>query len=206
MVFFKNTVLVFLCVLLCVFSLWLTGYGWFIASTLNMKAERTNEITDAIIVLTGGSMRIETGLNLFAKGRASHLFISGIYPGVNKQDIIQKWTGEISLPPCCITLGDKAHTTVQNANETMLWLSDKTFSSIRLITADFHMIRAHNEFKHAMPDIKIITHPITQPHVTFRKKEFWRLTFTEYHKTVFRWIKLLFTHQTTHQKPLQNMK
>ena len=38
--------------------------------------------TDAIVVLTGGSKRMRTGLDLLAEGKADKLFISGVHEGV----------------------------------------------------------------------------------------------------------------------------
>lgn len=172
-------------------TLWGFGYACFLASIFMMKAERPNDVTDAIVVLTGGKMRIETGLELFAKGRAGHLFITGVHPDVHKYEITQKWKGDIALPPCCITLGHMANTTQQNADETKEWLKDKDFASIRLITADFHMNRSLVEFRNRLPDIDILTHPVAQPNVDFKTKRFWELSFVEYHKTVFRWLRLL---------------
>ena len=44
---------------------WLGGFGWFVASSYLMHADPSST-TDAIVVLTGGRQRLETGLDLLA--------------------------------------------------------------------------------------------------------------------------------------------
>src|ERR1700744_124125 len=56
---------------------WLAGLLWF-ASTIPETVEDTGTHTDAIVVLTGGSERIETGVHLLGDGLAERLFVSGV--------------------------------------------------------------------------------------------------------------------------------
>ncbi len=153
--------------------------------------QNTEQKTDAIIVLTGGEKRIESGLELFVNEMAPDLFITGVYPSVKKRDIVKKWTQDRPLPVCCITLGYEATTTVQNATETEKWLHEKNYKSIRLVTANFHMNRALIEFKHLMPDLEIIMHPIQQPNATPAEPWFWIVSLSEYNKTLIRWAGLI---------------
>ena len=185
-----------LIVLLAIIALWVFGYAAFVISVLQIPVADENTITDAIVVLTGGDKRVETGLNLFGGGKAAHLLITGVHPDASEADILRQWKGENALPPCCLTLGYKATTTTQNAEETREFLQDKNFASIRLVTADFHMNRALLEFRHALPGIEIIPNPIRQPDATVDKEWFWVVCFLEYHKTVLRWMALLFTPAT----------
>ena len=172
---------------------WAIGLVLFITIILIISPQDTDKTTDAIIVLTGGGERIETGLQLFAAGKATHLFISGVHPGVTMKDIKSKWRNDVALPPCCLTLGYDARSTQQNAQETKAWIEENHYSSIRLVTADFHMNRSLIEFKHALPDIEIIPHPITQPDATPDKLWFWVISVIEYHKTLIRWGSLIFS-------------
>lgn len=170
---------------------WLFGYGAFVASVIGIKPLDDNRPVDAIVVPTGGYKRIEAGLELFAQGRAKHLFITGVHRDVTKTDITDMWEGETPLPDCCITLGHRAATTIQNAAETREWLQEQGYSSIILVTSNYHMTRAWLEHKHLLPGVKIILHPITQPEVTPDRQRFWVLTFSEYNKSLFRVISLL---------------
>lgn len=175
-----------------IFTLWLAGHVWFAVSTLTMRPQSTLETTDAIVVLTGGDQRIETGLALFARGRAQHLFITGVHPDVSKSDIEKMWAEQTSLPPCCITLGHQATTTIGNGVETKEWIAAQNYTSIRLITSDYHMNRALLELHHVLPGIEIIPHPIMQPNLGIKNRHFWELLVSEYHKTLFRGLTILF--------------
>lgn len=180
-------------ILSSVFALWVGGFCLFAAHVLFMPtqtldSETSEKTTDAIVVLTGGDQRIESGLELFAAGRATHLFITGVHDTVNIGDIKAMWKGETALPPCCITLGHKATSTTQNADETREWMIEHHYASIRLVTSTYHMPRSLLEFRHALPGIDIIPHPIAQPNFPPSHRYFWELLFIEYHKTIFRWL------------------
>ena len=181
--------------------IWLCGYFIFLSYVLLSKPQTNNNKADAIIVLTGGNQRIESGLELFARGDSDHLMITGVHPNATKFDIVKRWSRRSpALPDCCVTLGYKATTTVENALETRDFLKAHGYDSIKLVTADYHMPRAHIEFSHALPDVQIITHPIVQPDTTPKQKWFWIITFIEYHKTLMRGMILLTTPHTYVQK------
>ncbi len=170
---------------------WLFGLGVFTATVLMMKPFTPTAHSDAIVVLTGGKDRIETGLELFSEGFAPEIFITGVHDGVTQQDIIARHTGVKPLPACCIILGYKANSTTENAAETKEWMTGKNIKTIRLVTSGYHMPRTVVEFRAALPGVKIIPHPILQPDITPSDKKFWRMIFEEYHKTVFRFFDIL---------------
>lgn len=176
-----------------IIALWLTGYVLFALNSLNIRQDDPQRITDAVIVLTGDDQRIEEGLALYAGGRTAHLFITGVYPGVSTRSIKALWQGETALPPCCLTLGHKATTTIQNAQEAREWMIEHGYTLVRLVTSEYHMPRAMTEFKHALPGIEIIRHAVElKPYKPFTRT-FWRLSFLEYHKTLWRKAILFFT-------------
>lgn len=166
--------------------LWCAGYGFFCYSILHLKPTRPQETSDAIIVLTGGNHRIATALELFASGRATHLFISGANPQVTTDEIKALWKGPTALPPCCITLGKKSTTTIENAQEVREWMKEKKYSSVRLVTSGYHMPRALLELHHALPDVTILPNPVEQPDYTIEDKKFWVISFSEYNKMIWR--------------------
>ena len=47
-----------------------------------ISALKNDDQTDAIVVLTGGSSRLEEGVNLLMQRKAKKLFVSGVYRGV----------------------------------------------------------------------------------------------------------------------------
>jgi uncharacterized SAM-binding protein YcdF (DUF218 family) len=121
-------------------------------------------ITDAIVVLTGGSDRISTGIALLEAGKAQRLFVSGVN---NRVDItaLLKVSRTTGAPPPAdlasrIDLGHTAGDTFGNAEETADWMHEHQYKTMRLVTADYHMRRALIEFRMAAPDIEILPNPV----------------------------------------------
>ncbi len=166
--------------------LWICGYGFFLLHISSIKPEHPLKKTDAIIVLTGGTMRIGTGLELYKDGLAPQLFITGVHNLVTDKDIKAMWhnTSE-PLPECCITLGHDATTTTGNSQEAYKWIKDNNIKSIRLVTSSYHMPRAMLEFSPVKNEggIVIIPHPVDEKE-TFKHLS---LAFKEYSKVLFRW-------------------
>jgi uncharacterized SAM-binding protein YcdF (DUF218 family) len=112
--------------------------------------------TEAIVVLTGGSGRIEAGLELLAKNHTKRLFITGVES--KKEKIMSGLEVFKSLPvelQTSIELGQEATSTVENALEAKAWLDSRSIQSITLVTSAYHMPRSLLEFKDAMPDRRI---------------------------------------------------
>ena len=70
----------FLYCLAVVLTTWLIGFVAFCVYALTLQSD-LSEKRDAVVVLTGGSQRIETGIRLMEQQNADYLLISG----VNKQ-------------------------------------------------------------------------------------------------------------------------
>ncbi len=164
-------------------ALWAAGlilYGTMIARAAPQQPE---EVTDALIVATGGQNRIVEGVRLLDDQKAKLLFISGVNKGVK----VETLTGP--QPPCCITLGYKAQNTKENAQESLEWVKSNNVNSLRLITSDYHMPRAYLEFKHHFGnDITILKHPVREKRHRIFSRAFLELVFEEYHKYLATWI------------------
>ena len=63
-------------------AVWLGGLFWF-AAALETDSEADRRKTDAIVVLTGGSLRVEQGIDLLSEGLAEKLFVSGVARGID---------------------------------------------------------------------------------------------------------------------------
>lgn len=150
--------------------LWVIGFFWF-ATNLPDKVTDKAQIADAIVVLTGGSDRINTGLDLLSNGQGKKLFISGVYQGVEVQELLSLSKSAPKNLECCVKLGYQADDTRGNAQESMVWVQEQGYSSLRLVTASYHMPRSLLEFRHAMPDIIIYPHPVFPEHV--KQKDWW---------------------------------
>jgi uncharacterized SAM-binding protein YcdF (DUF218 family) len=165
--------------------LYVAGLFVFAAMMPRTVADPTLE-TDAIVVLTGGSQRLSSAFELMADKRARWLFVSG----VNPQTDIASLPGAGLLAPgersCCVVLGRDADDTIGNAIETAEFAHRHAVRSIRLVTASYHMPRSLLELKRALPEVRIVEHPVFP--VGFRQDDWWRwpgsasLVVLEYNK------------------------
>jgi uncharacterized SAM-binding protein YcdF (DUF218 family) len=149
----------------------IAGFFHFAASLPEQVAEPARH-TDAIVVLTGGSGRVSTGLRLLERRRADKLFVSGVYKGVDVSELLRVSQQAPGWLTCCVTLGYEAETTYGNAVETAAWVQRNGFGSVRLVTAAYHMPRSLLEFRRRMPKVTIVPHPVFPDHV--KQDEWWR--------------------------------
>jgi uncharacterized SAM-binding protein YcdF (DUF218 family) len=140
-------------------ALWLGGLAWFVQSSLSIAADR-EVATDAIVVLTGGGLRLQAGLDLLGAGKARKLFVSGVNPRVDRATLL-RLAGPISADDADrIVLGHDADNTLGNARETAAWMQQEGYRSLRLVTSWYHMRRSLLEFGRAMPGIAIVAEPV----------------------------------------------
>ena len=151
--------------------LWTAGLFWF-AATLETEPELSDRRTDAIVVLTGGSLRVEQGIELLSRGLADKLFVSGVAQGVDVKQLLKISREAPEDLSCCIALGYEADDTAGNARETAEWMADQGYASLRLVTAAYHMPRSLLEFRRTMPEIEILPHPVFPAHV--KQEDWWR--------------------------------
>ena len=178
-----------LSVLLVIVFGWLVGLYHF-AGLIPDPGRFSTDKSDAIVVLTGGARRVSEGLSLLERGLSKKLFVSGVYRGVDVHALLKiarRAPGEFE---CCIALGYLADSTRGNAAETSTWIKREKISSIRIVTASYHMPRSLLEFRHALPTaVRIVTHPVFP--VGFRQDNWWRwrgsarLAISEYNKYLF---------------------
>lgn len=164
---------------------YLVGLTWF-AESIPRTIERADEETDAVVALTGGPLRLRAALAILAEGRAKKLFVSGVYRGVDVAELLRVARQRPDSVECCIVLGYAADNTAGNAMETHEWMARQGYTSLRLVTASYHMQRSLLEFHRAMPAARIVPHPVFPD--GFMRDAWWRwpgtlsLIVTEYHK------------------------
>lgn len=150
--------------------LWLGGLFWFVAQ-VPREGPPPEDRTDAIVVLTGGTERLETGLKLLAGGYAGKLFVSGVARGVDVAQLLRVARRRPDDLACCIAVGYAADNTAGNARETAEWMRAEGYSSLRLVTASYHMPRSLIEFRRAMPEVEIVPHAVFPPQ--FKRDNWW---------------------------------
>lgn len=120
------------------------------------------EPTDAVIVLTGGPGRIARGLSVVDQGLAKEMFVSGVDPEVRPAEFAAEFDVSRGTMECCVKLGYLAVDTRTNAGEAAQWLRENKFTSVRLVTTDWHMARASSEFEETLPpDIRVVEDAVT---------------------------------------------
>lgn len=141
-------------------ALYLGGLHWFVRSIIETRPPDAQP-ADAVVVLTGGSNRLETGFDLLEKGMGKKLFISGVYHGVDVRELLDRWKKEDrSHLDCCVVLGFEADDTIGNARETIAWMQKEHYHSIFLVTANYHLRRAMLDFETLSPDMQITPWPV----------------------------------------------
>ena len=171
---------------------WCVGLVYF-ASTLPTRVSDTTTRTDAIVVLTGGSGRIEAGVELLQAGLATKLFVSGAGGRTQVDDLLPSATPAPPEVAAAIALGREAEDTPGNALETAAWAARENVASIRLVTAAYHMRRSMLEMSKAMPRMTIVPHPVFPSTV---KPDWWRwpgtasLIAREYTKFILSWLRI----------------
>jgi uncharacterized SAM-binding protein YcdF (DUF218 family) len=163
--------------------LWILGMALFIA-LIPKPATDAVEHTDAIVVLTGGTQRLETGLQIFSETDAKKILISGVGYKVTKKDILKNFSKQetrLKINPNDIILGSIADSTISNATEAKMFMDLHKFTTLRLITSNYHMPRSILTFKRYMPDYVIIQHPVGQENISLFNGKF-KLIFNEYNK------------------------
>lgn len=140
---------------------WLAGLYAFVNDIATMPMPKPVEKLDAIVVLTGGSNRIDAGFNLLEQGFGKKLLISGVGKGMDVKQLLKRWKAEPQKSlDCCVHLGFEADSTTGNAVETAEWLKKEGFHTIYLVTANYHIRRALLEFRRLAPDVAVTPYPI----------------------------------------------
>jgi uncharacterized SAM-binding protein YcdF (DUF218 family) len=163
------------------------GFIGFLSQLRGAEAEPASH-ADGIVVLTGGSSRVSDAMELLAGGYGKRLLISGVHPTNAASDISRSLPDNQSLLSCCVDLDRSAVNTRSNAAETRRWAHERGFTSLIVVTSNYHMPRAIVELTHAMPDIRLI--PFAVVGEKWRDEPWWtsgatvRLLLSEYVKYV----------------------
>ncbi|NTZ91313.1 YdcF family protein [Agrobacterium tumefaciens] len=149
--------IILICVIL--FGIFLGGFLWFADSVASMRPPEGTK-GDAIIVLTGGYQRIEQAVGLLRDGVGKRLLISGVNPATTRTQIRKMTQGSSDMFSCCVDMGYKAMDTIGNANEAASWIRDHNYSSIVVVTNNYHMHRSLHELRSASPQTRFIAYPV----------------------------------------------
>lgn len=176
--------------LILVFCVWFIGLKWFesrIPQNINSLPEHS---ADAIVVLTGGSGRLEYALQLMAENKSGILFISGAGKDVTLDDVIRQAQSDIrgKITRQNIILGHQGENTIGNAEEIKGWIKKTSYRKIILVTSSYHMPRSLLELSTTMPEVSITTAPV----ITDDNE----MLLSEYHKYIASKLRHIFISVT----------
>lgn len=139
---------------------WAAGLLIFIASLPEPATGAAPEADGAVVYTGVGGARISSGMSVLEGGRAKRLLISGVHPNTTRAQIAEIWTGDVEEFECCVDLGPEARSTEGNAREVRDWVRAHGFTSLILVTSDYHMPRAMLETRAQLPDATVFAHPV----------------------------------------------
>lgn len=151
---------------------------------------------DGIVVLTGGTSRVNDALELLAAQRGKRLLITGVNTGTTTADIAREIPNYKKLLTCCVDLDYSALNTLGNATQARLWAIDHGFRSLIVVTSAYHMPRALAELEHQLPHAALIPFPVLSDRL--RIEPWWsngdttKLVMSEYLKFLFANVRMRF--------------
>ena len=178
---------------LLVTLVFLIGFIWF-ASQISNREIRLTRNADGIVVLTGGSSRVNDAFELLASKRGKRLLISGVYPATNQGEISRVLPDYERLFACCVDLDRTAVNTLGNAIGTRRWAKAQGFQSLIVVTSGYHMPRALAELAHQLPGVELVPYPVVSDRL--RSEPWWshlataKLLFSEYVKYIVAAIRM----------------
>ena len=149
--------------------LWALGFVLF---AVTLPGPAGDETTDGIVVLTGGPGRMRRGLDILARGEAKRMLVSGVDRRVRFVDLAEAYSIRPDLLRQ-VDLGRFAVDTRSNAQETAAWINAHHYSSIRLVTTDWHMRRARYELRQVLGGIRVVRDAVpSEPGLTTLLREY----------------------------------
>ncbi len=169
-------------------ALLLAFAGGFLLFTYAVKryAPEATSRADAIVVLTGGELRLAAAARLLEQGLGARLLISG----VNRQTSVEDLKRVSGLPDhlftCCVDIDYAAHTTSGNADETKAWAEARRLKRLIVVTSSYHMPRSLTELRRTLPGVVLLPYAVVSNKV--HTDRWWtdayttRVLFSEYIK------------------------
>lgn len=150
-----------LAALLIALMIWGLGLLAFTGRVDQSTPAKEPPVADGVVALTGASnLRLEAATKLLEEGKGQRLLISGVNREATRADVQTVTKAVKPIYDCCVDLGFAAANTVGNARETAEWAKSKSYKSLIVVTADYHMPRSMLELRAAMPQVELYAYPV----------------------------------------------
>lgn len=133
------------------------------------------EISDAVLVLTGGENRIAEGFRAWKEGMGKELFILGAGREAKLASVLPRETGMSPADLMRIHIEGWSTNTLENAFSAKSAVTSRAYRRVVLVTSDYHVPRAYLALRAVLPPaVSISVMPVTSD---WTKKGAWhRLT------------------------------
>ncbi len=119
---------------------------------------------EAIVVLTGARGRIPLAVQLLRQRGDGWMLISGAGKGITKKELLNQQgdsAGGVTQLWERIEVEDLATSTIENAQETQIFLRERKIEKVILVTSDYHMPRALAIFRRVYPAVQYFPYPVS---------------------------------------------
>ena len=130
--------------------------GFFIFTGSIERSQLEPRTADGIAVLTGGAARIDEAMKLLTQQKAKRLLITGVNRTTSTEELKQLASQGDQLFSCCVDIDKEARNTIDNATETSQWVARNHYTSVIVVTSNYHMPRALAELARVMPGVTLI--------------------------------------------------
>jgi uncharacterized SAM-binding protein YcdF (DUF218 family) len=166
--------------------LFIGGFALFATHVSELTTPENPATADAIIVLTGGQSRIDAALDLLKSGKGERLLISGANPSSGREALRAATGADRQLFKCCVDIDHAALDTIGNAEESAKWVEQHDYSSVILVTNNYHMPRSLLEMHRLLAKARLDPYPVVNSRLDgggwMVKPDALRVIFTEYLK------------------------
>jgi uncharacterized SAM-binding protein YcdF (DUF218 family) len=139
--------------------------GFFIFTGSIERSQLEPRTADGIAVLTGGVARIDEAMKLLTLQKAKRLLITGVNRTTSTEELKQLASQGDQLFSCCVDIDKEARNTIDNATETSQWVAQHHYTSIIVVTSNYHMPRALAELGRVMPGVTLIPYSVVDNNV-----------------------------------------
>jgi uncharacterized SAM-binding protein YcdF (DUF218 family) len=162
--------------LLVVGLIWLAGLFAFADRVQRSTPTPEPAAADGIVALTGANSneRIAAALQLLAAHKGRRVLVSGVNREVTREQLRLASGAVRRIYDCCVDLGFTAADTVGNARETAEWAKAMRFSSLIVVTSDYHMPRAMLEARAVLRPPAITLQTYAVPTAALKTRHWWR--------------------------------